>query len=302
MYHSDCPKQPSSSDTSIYPNEPNQIRAPKVKRVFSYNRELPIIFVSGIPSSGLELMRSLLDQNPLIRCTKDSEIITNLITRRYEWVESKVEKERLEHAGMTDKIIDDSVAAFILELILKQDKIADYLCNKDSGIFTKAKYVNKILPNSKFILMVRDPRGTVDSLIRKRDYFSAVNINNNFEDGLVGWNKVMSEYIDNCKYLGNQKCKIVFYEKLVLDTNKTLRDIEFFLNISNLNKKMFKNLTNLKQKPIIIHKKNLFKWFRQMTSSIWDRISDLVPINKHLNYNINERIPLFSIYDNLTFY
>ncbi|RNA13599.1 hypothetical protein BpHYR1_032178 [Brachionus plicatilis] len=299
--HSSCPQAPYITEETNIDIGASQIRAPKIKRTYSYNRQLPLIFVAGIPASGLELMRLFLNQNPLIRCGRETEIISDLIYRRHEWVHSKIERERLRHAGMTSDLIDDSVSAFILETLLKHDKIADFLCNKDPDIFLYARYIKKIFPNVKFILMVRDPLSTVDSLLRKGAHFSRIHFLNNFEEGLSTWNKIMDDYIKDCRFLGENVCKIVFYEKLILNTNKTVADVEKFLNVDKPYKKLFKNLTDINLNPIQINKRQLFKWQRRMSSKLWNMLNDIVSNIRQFGYDYTERLPLYSIYDNLTF-
>ena len=38
---------------------------------------------------------------------------------------------RLEEAGISGNVLDSAVAKFIMEIIVKHGKPADYLCNKD---------------------------------------------------------------------------------------------------------------------------------------------------------------------------
>lgn len=37
------------------------------QRVYSYNREMPLIFIGGVPRSGTTLMRAMLDAHPDVR-------------------------------------------------------------------------------------------------------------------------------------------------------------------------------------------------------------------------------------------
>jgi len=141
------------SDDEIY----NQVSSSKTKKkiTIKYNRNIPLIFVVGVQGSGLTLMRQLLNEIPSIRCGEDTEIISNLINRRFDWTKSKIEKERLEHASMSDDIMDSAIAQFILQIMLKQGEIAEHLCNKDPQLVNHLKYLKKIFPRIKFILMIR---------------------------------------------------------------------------------------------------------------------------------------------------
>jgi hypothetical protein len=140
-------------DDDIY----NQISFSNTKKkiTFKYNKMMPLIFVVGVQGSGLSLMRQLLNEIPSIRCGEETEVISNLINRRFDWTKSKIEKERLEAGGMSDYIIDSAIAQFILQIMLKQGEIAEHLCNKDPQLVNHLKYLKNIFPRIKFILMIR---------------------------------------------------------------------------------------------------------------------------------------------------
>ena len=138
-------------DDDIY----NQISSKTRKITFKYNKMMPLIFVVGVQGSGLGLMRQLLNEIPSIRCGDETEVISNLINRRFDWTKSKIEKERLEAGGMSDYIIDSAIAQFILQIMLKQGEIAEHLCNKDPQLVNHLKYLKNIFPRIKFILMIR---------------------------------------------------------------------------------------------------------------------------------------------------
>lgn len=273
---------------------------PKQKRLYSYNRNLPIVFISGVQGSGLELMRIFLDNNPLIRCGKETDIIPSLVTRRKEWANSKIEKDRLEHAGMDDFIIDEAVAAFVLETILKQGKIANVLCNKDSSIFQHAKYLNKLFPNAKFLLMVRDGRSSVDSLINNGISFNGITVSS-FRDSLREWNRVSTNFYNDCNELGSKKCKFVFYEQLVLQTNKTLTDVSKFLDLDALGSKnkLYKNLTEISNVKLELTDKNLLKWLKNFPNDLWPKLDSIAPVMKRLGYDTSEKSPSILIYSKL---
>jgi len=82
------------------------------------------------------------------------------------WKKSKKEKERLQRAHIDDHIIDSAVRAFILQVIINHGKPAENLCNKDPLVLHYLNYTKKLFPNSKYILMIRDGRANVHSIIQ----------------------------------------------------------------------------------------------------------------------------------------
>ena len=147
------------------------------------------------------------------------------------WKRSKIFSERLRNANITDEVIDSAVGAFILELIAKHGKPAKYLCNKDPFVLLYSTYMKKLFPNSKFILMIRDARAAVHSIISRKITVGSFNINS-YRDCLGRWNKLMENMHDQCIQLGPETCLPVYYEQLVLHPEKSMREILNFLNIS----------------------------------------------------------------------
>ena len=93
------------------------------------------------------------------------------------------------------------------------------------------KYVSEILtdfPNAKFILIVRDPRDVVLS-ISKYGWNSGVL--NGYTRKAVAWSWHMSYILEHYN-IHKEKFLCVKYEDLVLDLNKTIEQINNFLNLN----------------------------------------------------------------------
>ena len=175
-------------------------------------------------------MRAMLDAHPGIRCGEETRIIPRLIYMRNQWQNSKKENERLQNAGMTDEIIDSAVGSFILEVIVKHGKKADHLCNKDPLVLRYSSYMKKVFPQSKYILMIRDGRATVHSIITRKVTITGFNLDS-YKDCLARWNNIIEHMYAQCIAVGAETCMPVYYEQLVLHPELTMKNILNFLNI-----------------------------------------------------------------------
>ncbi|XP_042902269.2 protein-tyrosine sulfotransferase [Parasteatoda tepidariorum] len=135
---------------------------------YVYNREMPIVFIGGMPRSGTTLLRALLDSHPDVRCGEETRVIPRVIGLKSQWMKSPLEAGRLREAGVTSQVLDSAVAAFTLEIIARHGDPAIRLCNKDPFTLRSSVYLNKLFPNAKFILMVRDGRAVVHSIISRK--------------------------------------------------------------------------------------------------------------------------------------
>ncbi len=134
-------------------------------RIFTYSKESRFIWIGGIPRSGTTLMRVLLDTHPQVRCGPETHILIDLLTELNKLLANKTTKLRLAGAGIKESILNNVFSSAILELIISYAPPAEILCTKDPILMSFSILLNKLFPNSKFILMVRDGRAVVHSLI-----------------------------------------------------------------------------------------------------------------------------------------
>lgn len=180
--------------------------------VFGYNHRMPIAFIGGIAGSGLELLRELMNQHDRsspdqIRCSAETEMLTAIIEKKIEWLNIRMEKTRLEHAGIDEELVDAALAQFVLQVLLRHTNVnahsAPLLCNKDIYVFKWTDYLKRLFPNAKFVLVMRDPRAAVTSLIERQFQYENIRLNS-YQNALVDWNKVraisLNCFIFNLKF------------------------------------------------------------------------------------------------------
>ncbi|WKX99176.1 hypothetical protein Q1695_014226 [Nippostrongylus brasiliensis] len=135
----------------------------RFKRRILSNDE-PLIFVGGIPRSGTTLMRVMLDAHPDIRCGEETAILPYLLALRSEFGNGNMTRF-MNMSGLSQQVIDDAASAFVLEIIGKHGAIAKRLCNKDPFTAFHLPLLKRMFPNAKFILMIRDARAIIHSII-----------------------------------------------------------------------------------------------------------------------------------------
>ncbi|XP_018100530.1 tyrosylprotein sulfotransferase 1 L homeolog isoform X2 [Xenopus laevis] len=197
---------------------------------FTYDKDMPLIFIGGVPRSGTTLMRAMLDAHPEVRCGEETRVIPRILAVKQMWARSSKEKIRLDEAGVTDEVLDSAMQAFLLEIIVKHGEPAPYLCNKDPFALKSLTYLAKIFPNAKFLLMVRDGRASVHSMISRKVTIAGFDLNS-YRDCLTKWNRAIETMYNQCMEVGYDKCMLVHYEQLVLHPESWMRTLLKFLHI-----------------------------------------------------------------------
>ncbi|KAK3796559.1 hypothetical protein RRG08_057810 [Elysia crispata] len=200
------------------------------RQAIPYDGLSPLIFIGGMPRSGTTLMRAMLDAHPDVRCGEETRVIPRILKIRKKWSRSAVEKRRLDEAGVTDKVIDSAVKAFILEIIAKHGEAAPHLCNKDPFTLMSTFYLTRLFPNAKFILMIRDGRAVVHSIISRQVTISGFDLKS-YRNSLTKWSLTLYLMYSQCLRVGQSKCLPVYYEQLALHPREWLVRILKFLDI-----------------------------------------------------------------------
>ncbi|ESO05199.1 hypothetical protein HELRODRAFT_77670 [Helobdella robusta] len=280
--------------------------------MLAYDRSMPLIFVGGMPRSGTTLMRALLDAHSDIRCGEETraKVIPRVLALRGQWTKSQKEIDRMLEGGITDEVLYSAVAAFILEVIVKHGEPAPRLCNKDP--FT-LKYVDELkimFPQAKYILMIRDGRAVVHSIINRKVTITGFDLNN-YETSLQKWNTIMTNMYKQCMNAGPSRCLMVYYEQLVLHPRDIMTKVLKFLDIpwdervmhheDYINKPGGISLSKIERstdqviKPVNLEA--LTKWASSFPDNLKGNVRQLAPMLEKLGYDPDEFPPNYGAPD-----
>uniref|UniRef100_A0A1B6DNH9 Protein-tyrosine sulfotransferase n=1 Tax=Clastoptera arizonana TaxID=38151 RepID=A0A1B6DNH9_9HEMI len=268
------------------------------KQIFQYDRDMPLIFIGGVPRSGTTLMRAMLDAHPDVRCGQETRVIPRILQMRQHWLKSKKESMRLEEAGVHSDVLDAAVAAFCLEVIARHGEAAPRLCNKDPLTLKSAEYLSTLFPQAKFIFMVRDGRATVHSIISRKVTITGFDLSSH-RQCMQRWNNAISTMYYQCQLVGQNRCMLVYYEQLVLHPAHWMRRILKFLDVpwnesvlhheDQINKPGGVILSKVERssdqviKPVNVEA--LTKWVGNFPSDVVKDMADLAPMLNKLGYD-----------------
>ncbi|XP_031768287.2 protein-tyrosine sulfotransferase [Galleria mellonella] len=270
-------------------------------------RELPLIFIGGVPRSGTTLMRAMLDAHPDVRCGQETRVVPRILQMRQHWARSQKESVRLEQAGVSKAVLDNAIAAFCLEVIVRHGEPAPRLCNKDPLVLKMGTYVLELFPNAKFLFMVRDGRATVHSIITRKVTITGFDLTS-YRQCLNKWNHAVELMYQQCKTMGPDKCLMVRYESLVLAPEDTLRRVLAFLELpwdeAVLHHERYINqpngvaLSNVERssdqvvRPVNLDA--LDKWVGQIPADVRADMAELAPMLSVLGYDPWANPPRYS--------
>lgn len=253
------------------------------------------IFVGGFGRSGTTLMRAILDAHPNIRCGPETKLIPLILQWHQYLIQSKSIMAQINDSAIDISILDRAIGIFIKEIIYGNGKLSKRLCDKDPNIAKHISYLKKVFPNSKFILMIRDPRAVVYS------YSNIYKRNNSIflEKIAKKWNKFMENAIKECNIAGNKFCLKVYYEKLVRNSSNELKNIINFVgerwHDSLLNHEKYigseiaisKSEWSTNQIKKRIHNDSILLWTKFLPKSFINNFKNFAPMFSFLNYDSN---------------
>ena len=280
----------------------NELKIPNAMRVDN-DPQKPIIFVGGVPRSGSNVMKLLLDAHHDIQCADETQVFPSFFANLKERFKVNLPNQILHRNGITRDLLDSSARAFIYEILHQYSNYSSNICVKERAAFAFSIYLSRILPTSKFILMIRDPRSValslnqnfISSFTFREYYFSA-----DLRGSLITWNGLIDELYGQCSLVGPQKCLPVYYEQLVLHPEREMKIILKFLNIKwndtvkHIEKILSSNLDIKNSNDRVIKKANkesLYDWQGRIPLDISQELDTIAPMMKKLGYDTKSERP-----------
>ncbi|XP_067253609.1 protein-tyrosine sulfotransferase 2 [Chanodichthys erythropterus] len=271
---------------------------------YRYNHKTPIVFVGGVPRSGTTLMRVMLDAHPDIRCGEETRVIPRILSLRQSWGRQSEERWALEEDGVSQEMLDAATTSFILEVIARHGEPARVLCNKDPFTLKSSLYLSHIFPNSKFLLMLRDGRASVHSMISRRVTIGGFNLSS-YRDCLTKWSNAIEVMLSQCMAVGQRRCMTVRYEDLVLKPRATMQRVLRFLNSpwhegvlhheeaigqpGGVSLSRTERSTDQVIKPVNLEA--LTRWVGHIPADVQEDMDNIAPMLRRLGYNPNANPP-----------
>ncbi|KAL6098795.1 protein-tyrosine sulfotransferase 1-like [Pungitius pungitius] len=269
-----------------------------------FPEDTPLIFIGGFPRSGTTLMRVMLDAHNAVRCGEETRVIPRLLAMRATWSRSVKERIRLDEAGVTDQVLDSAVRAFLLEVIVGHGEPAPRLCNKDPFALKSLSYLSRIFPKAKFVLMLRDGRATVHSMISRKVTISGFDLTS-YRDCLTKWSSAVETMFSQCQAAGESTCLPVRYEQLVLHTEGEMRKLLHFLELQwdpsvlhheeligkagGVSLSKVERSTDQVMKPV--NTDALSKWVGHIPADVISDMAEIAPMLARLGYNPHANPP-----------
>lgn len=128
---------------------------------------------------------------------EETRVIPRILALRSQWKKSEKEWKRLQEAGVDDRVINSAIGSFIVQVIAGHGSPAPRLCNKDPFTLKSTTYLAELFPNSKYVLMIRDGRATVHSIISRKVTITGFDLND-YRQCLTKWNAGIGIMYDQC--------------------------------------------------------------------------------------------------------
>lgn len=198
------------------------------------NSDPKILFIAGSPRSGTNLLKVIFSEHDEIKCSDDTHVIQLFLANIKERLLHNHANYILHKNGITREVVDAAAGAFLGTILSKISNKKSNICVKERQSLFYGIYISQILPNSKFIFIIRDARSVLFSIRQKRitsPQSSQFAFGFDYKLNFQVWNTMMEDMYNQCILLGRERCLPIYYEQLVLQPKNMLKKIFKFIDI-----------------------------------------------------------------------
>lgn len=123
------------------------------------------ILIGGVPRSGTTLFRAMLHAHPHLHCGPERKLVAPLVRAQREWWQ--VYGPMLVEANITRAAMDASAGAYLRELLRQSTPPGLRPAEKTPNTLLFLEELGRMLPDARFIQVVRDGRAVAASLVRQ---------------------------------------------------------------------------------------------------------------------------------------
>lgn len=194
-------------------------------------RNLAPILIGGVPRSGTTLFRAMLDAHPHIHCGPERKLLAPLVRSQRQWWQ--VFGPSLQGANVTRDTMDAAAGAYLRTLLQRSATPGLRPAEKTPNILLFASDLGRMLPEARFIHVVRDGRAVAASLVRQ-DWVDPKNgqkvpYTRSLRAAIEYWGQYQLEVSAQLRTMPG-RCTEVRYEQLVRQPEVELRRILAFLD------------------------------------------------------------------------
>ena len=204
--------------------------------------KLAPIFVVGVPRSGTTLLRMVLDSHPDVMCGPEAPWIAGRggtpmpsFARLTSFLTENKWGAVSGFSGVDEETVNEAMGGAIDTILSKAAATqgAKRWAEKTPENVINAPFLHRLFPHARFVHVVRDGRDVALSTIRsqwKTIVLHASRVRNTYRNALRRWVEWTNQFEGDAAAL-NLSYRRVFYESLVRDPERELRQLLAFLRL-----------------------------------------------------------------------
>lgn len=215
------------------------------EKVVVTDTNVPVVFLTGYPGSGTDLLRRILNSDPDMRCGEGDRTIPAFLEKQsypdeYGAVVLRSDSGNSVTSDDSDNFKQNDLAdyaaslAYVLEVLVAESQPSKSLCTTVLDVLKHVNFLQVILPKAKYLLVVRDGRAIAEAALSKEQKTNATEAIAHMER----WNNAMSFLMTTCRLMGDQRCLAVYYEELVIRPDRVVSIVGNFLGLNLQTKPM----------------------------------------------------------------